>query len=67
MDTQGEEIERMWRVAVALDHEVDFLEHEIEHAEALLKLPSEKEDSLHDSVSEWENNGSELSYQDDLN
>ena len=40
---------------------MDFLEHEIEHAEALLKLPSEKEGSLHDSVSEWENNGSELS------
>ena len=40
---------------------MDFLEHEIEHAEALLKLPSEKEGSLRDSVSEWENNGSELS------
>ena len=45
---------------------MDFLEHEIEHAEALLKLPSEKEGSLHDLVSECENNGSELPDQADL-
>lgn len=66
VDTQSEEIERVWRVAEALDQEVDFLEQELEHAEALLKLPPEKEGSL-DSVSEWENSNSELSDQDDLN
>ena len=33
----------MRRVAEALDQEVDFLEQVIEQAEALLKLPSEKE------------------------
>lgn len=43
-----------------------FLEQELECAEALLKLPPEKEGSF-DSVSEWENSDSELSNQDDLN
>ena len=66
VDTQSEENERVWRVAEALDQEVDFLEQELEHAEALLKLPSEKEWSL-DSDTEWENSDSELSDQDDLN
>ena len=55
----------MWRVAEALDLEADFLEQEIEQAEALLKLPSEKESSVLDSVSEWENSDSELSLQAD--
>lgn len=41
VDSQSEEIKRVWRVAEALDQEVDFLEHELEHAEALLKLPPE--------------------------
>lgn len=63
MDNQSEEIERVCRVAEALDEEVDFLEHEHERAEALLKLPPEKEDS----VSEKGNSDSELSDQDDLN
>ena len=63
VDNQSEEIDRMWRVAEALDQEVDFLEQELECAEALLKLPPEKEDS----ISEWENSDSELSDQDDLN
>ena len=66
MDTQSEETERVWRVAEAFDQEVDFLEQELERAEALLKLSPEKEGSL-DSVSEWENSDSELSDQDDLN
>ena len=65
VDTQSGEIERVWRVAEALDQEVDFLEQELEHAEALLKLPPEKESSL-DSASEWENSDSDLSDQDDL-
>lgn len=64
--TLSEEIERVWRVAEALDQEVDFLEQELEHAEALLKLPPEKEGSL-DIISEWENSDSELSNQDDSN
>ena len=63
VDTQSEEIERVWRVAEALDQEVDFLEQELECAEALLKLPPEKEGS----ISEWENSDSELSDQDDIN
>ena len=46
MDTQSEEIEKLWRVAEALDQEVDFLEQELERAEALLKLPPEKEGSF---------------------
>ena len=50
-------------VAKALDQEVDFLEEQIE----LLKLQSEKEGSLQDPVSEWENSDSEVSDQDDLN
>lgn len=66
VDTQSEEIERVWRVAEALAQEVDFLEEELERAEALLKLPPEKEGTF-DSVSEWENSDSELSDQDDLN
>jgi len=66
VDTQSEETERVWRVAEAFDQEVDFLEQELERAEALLKLPPEKEGSF-DSVSEWENSDSELSDQDDLN
>ena len=41
---------------------VDFLEQELEGAEALLKLPSEKADS----ISEWKNSDSELSDQDNL-
>ena len=65
MDTQSEEIERVWRVAEALNgQEVGFLEQELEHAEALMKWPSE-EGSLH-SDSEWDNSDSELSDQDDL-
>ena len=62
VDTQSEEIERVWRIAEALDQEVDFLEKELERAEALLKLPPEKADS----ISEWKNSASELSDQDDL-
>ena len=62
VDTQSEEIERVWRIAEALDQEVDFLEQELERAEALLKLPPEKADSM----SEWKNSASELSDQDDL-
>ena len=62
MGTQSEDFERVWRVAEALDQEVDFLEQELEGAEALLKLPSEKADS----ISEWKNSDSELSDQDDL-
>jgi len=66
VDTQSEEIERVWRFAEALDQEVDFLEQELEHAEALLKLPPEKESSL-DSASELENSDSDLSDQEDFN
>ena len=66
MDTHTGEIERVWRVAEALDQEVDFLEQELERAEALLKLFPEKEGSFN-SISEWENSDSELSNQDDLN
>ena len=62
VDTQSEDIERVWRVAEALDQEVDFLEQELEGAEALLTLPSERADS----ISEWKNSDSELSDQDDL-
>ena len=62
VDTQSEDIERVWRVAEALDQEVDFLEQELEGAEALLTLPSERADS----ISEWKNSHSELSDQDDL-
>ena len=40
-------------------------EQELEHAEALMKWPSEKEGSLH-SDSEWDNSDSELSDQDEL-
>lgn len=65
MGTQSEEIQRVWTVAEALDQEVDFREQELEHAEALLKLPSEKEGSL-DSNSECKNSDSKLSDQDDL-
>ena len=62
MDTQSEEIEKVWRVVEALDQEVDFVEQELERAEALLKLPPEKADS----ISEWKNSASELFDQDDL-
>ena len=62
MDTQSEEIEKVWRVVEALDQEVDFVEQELERAEALLKLPPEKADS----ISEWKNIASELFDQDDL-
>ena len=37
LDTQSEEIERVWRVEEALDSQVGFLEQELEHAEALMK------------------------------
>ena len=60
VDTRSEESERVWMVAEALDQEVDFLEQELECAEALLKLPPEKEDSIS------ENSDSKLSDQDDL-
>ena len=52
-----EEIERVWKAAEALDPEVDFLEQENEHAEALLKLRSGKEGTL-GPVSEWEHSDS---------
>lgn len=58
VDTQTEDIERVWRVAEALDQEVNFLEQELEYAAALLKLPSEKEDNFDH---EWDNSDSELS------
>ena len=51
MNTKSEEIERVWKVAEALDQQMDFLGQELQHAEALMKLPSEKEGSL-DSDSE---------------
>ena len=55
VDTLSEKIERVWWVAEALDQEVDFLEQELEHAEALMKLPLEKDGSFKDSNSEWDN------------
>ena len=58
VDTQTEDIERVWRVAEALDQEVNFLEQELEYAAALLKLPSEKENNFDH---EWDNSDSELS------
>ena len=58
VDTQTEDIERVWRVAEALDQEVNFLEQELEYAAALLKLPSEKGDNFDH---EWDNSDSELS------
>ena len=51
VNTKSEEIERVWKVAEALDQQMDFLEQELQHSEALMKLPSEKEGSL-DSDSE---------------
>ena len=60
---QSEEIEKVWRVVEALDHELDFLEQELQRAEALLtELPPEKADS----ISEWKKSAFELSDQDDL-